>query len=84
LRRIELRLGRYRPFDAHEHITHGILERLAARRQFQAPADLHQQVVVEIPPQPQERVAHRRLRQVHAFGGAAHGAQMQEMVQGDE
>jgi hypothetical protein len=36
-------------------------------------------VVVEIARQPKERVAHRRLRQVHALGGAAHGAQMLEM-----
>jgi hypothetical protein len=48
VRGIELGLCRYRSFDADEHVPDCIFQRLAARGQFQAPANFYQQVVIKI------------------------------------
>ena len=59
-------------------------KRVRARRQLHPAADLHQQIVVEIVAQAQQRVAHRRLRHVHPLRRAADAAQVEQMVERDE
>ena len=52
------------------------------RGRLHAGRGAHEQIVGEQPAQPRQRVAHRRLRQPDAAGGAGHGALADQRVEG--
>ena len=57
---------------------------LGERRQLEAAADPHQQLVVEVLAQPGQRAAHRRLAHRHPLAGVGEVPLLEQGVQGEQ